>query len=73
MRGPGLAGWDLSLFKTVSIKERVRAQFRVEALNAFNTPQFYGPHTSFGSGSFGRITTQGNLSRQIELALRFTW
>jgi hypothetical protein len=73
MRGPGLADWELSLFKTVPIKERVKAQFRVEALNAFNTPQFYGPNTSFGSGSFGHITTQGNLSRQMELALRFTW
>ena len=71
MLGPGMASWDLPLFKTVPIKERVKAQFRLEALNAFNTPEFYGPNTSFGSGSFEHITSQGNLPRQLELALRF--
>lgn len=73
MLGPGMASWDMSLFKTVTVKERLRCQFRLEALNAFNTPEFYGPNNSFGSGSFGKITSQGNLPRQLELALRFTW
>lgn len=73
MLGPGMAIWDLSLFKTVTIKERVKCQFRLAALNAFNTPEFYGPNNSYGSGSFGKITSQGNLPRQLELALHFAW
>jgi hypothetical protein len=73
MRGPGQANWDLSVFKNVSIKETLKAQFRCEALNAFNTPLFYGPGVSFGSSSFGKITSQANFSRQLQLALRFSF
>src|SRR5262249_25268752 len=70
MRGPGQANWDASIFKTFSIAERFKAQFRAEALNAFNTPMFAAPNTSFGSGSFGRITSQVNFSRMMQLGLR---
>jgi hypothetical protein len=73
MRGPGQANWDLSVFKNFEIKETLKAQFRAEALNAMNTPLFYGPNVSFGSSSFGKITTQANFSRQLQLALRFSF
>jgi hypothetical protein len=73
MRGPGQVNWDASVFKNFSIKEKVKAQFRTEALNATNTPLFYGPSTSFGSSSFGKITSQANFSRQLQLALRFSF
>jgi trimeric autotransporter adhesin len=73
MRGPGQVNWDASVFKNFSIKERVKCQFRTEALNATNTPLFYGPSTSFGSSSFGKITSQANFSRQLQLALRFSF
>jgi hypothetical protein len=73
MRGPGQANWDMSVFKNVTIRETVKAQFRCEALNAFNTPLFYGPNVSFGSSTFGKITSQANFSRQLQLALRFSF
>ena len=73
MRGPGQVNWDMSVFKNFSIKEKLKAQFRTEALNAMNTPLFYGPSTSFGSSTFGKITTQANFSRQLQLALRFSF
>jgi hypothetical protein len=73
MRGPGLVNWDLSVFKTVTIREKLKAQFRCEALNAFNTPLFYGPNVSFGSSLFGKLTQQANFSRQLQLALRFSF
>jgi hypothetical protein len=38
--GPGLFNTDLSLFRTVPIKERLKVQFRAEALNVFNHPNF---------------------------------
>jgi hypothetical protein len=72
-RGPGQVNWDVSLFKTVNIKERVKAQFRLEALNAMNTPLFAAPNGSFGSANFGKITTQVNFSRQLQMALRFSF
>ena len=73
MRGPGQVNWDISLFKDIVIKEKLKAQFRCEALNAMNTPLFYGPNVSYGSSSFGKITTQANFSRQLQLALRFSF
>ena len=42
LRGPGLENWDMSLFKNISIRERMRIQLRLEAYNAFN-------HTEWGS------------------------
>ena len=73
MRGPGQVNWDMSVFKNFVIKEKLKAQFRCEALNAMNTPLFYGPNVSYGSSSFGKITTQANFSRQLQLALRFSF
>ncbi len=73
MRGPGQVNWDASVFKDVIVKEKLKAQFRCEALNATNTPLFYGPSTSFGSSTFGKITSQANFSRQMQLALRFSF
>ena len=72
-RGPGQVNWDLSLFKTVNIREKVKAQFRLEALNATNTPLFAAPNGSFGSSNFGKITTQVNFARQLQMALRFSF
>ena len=73
MRGPGQANWDMSVFKNFEFKERFKAQFRCEALNAMNTPLFYGPSVSFGSSTFGKITTQANFSRQLQMAIRLSF
>lgn len=40
--GPGISNWDISLQKTVALKETLRLQFRVDAFNAFNHTQFSG-------------------------------
>jgi hypothetical protein len=73
VKGPGMANWDISIFKNFVIYERFRAQFRAEALNAFNTPYFRSPNGAFGSGSFGQVNTQGNFPRFIDLALRLSF
>ncbi len=70
MRGPGLVNWDFSVFKTASIRESLKVQFRAEALNAMNTPYFRAPNTAFGNAAFGRITSQGNFPRMIQLGMR---
>lgn len=73
MRGPGQVNWDMSVFKNFGFGEKLKAQFRCEALNAMNTPLFYGPNVSYGSSTFGKITSQANFSRQLQLALRFAF
>ena len=73
-RGPGIANIDFSLFKTYSaemLHTTFKAQFRAEVFNLSNTPQFYGPNTTFGSSNFGQITTQANFPRVFQLGVRF--
>jgi len=45
--GPGQYNWDASVFKTFSVTEKLKAQFRGEILNATNTPFFRAPNTSW--------------------------
>jgi hypothetical protein len=70
-RGPGEGNFDLSVFKTVAVKERFKAEFRAEALNALNTPLFSNPNTLFGSSNFGKLVYQTNTPRELQLGLRF--
>ena len=67
--GPGLQRWDISLFKNTRINERISAQFRAEAFNVFNHTNFDALRTSFGFGSFGRVSTVRD-PRIMQLALK---
>jgi hypothetical protein len=74
--GPGTKQLDLSLFKSFRFAESRRVEFRAEAFNAFNTPQFNNPNASIGFTGVARITSAGSptvyqrTSRQIQLALK---
>ena len=61
---------DLSVIKTVALSGGARLQLRVEFLNATNTPLFGEPNLDPTSSSFGRVTSQVNLPRNIQLGLR---
>ncbi len=41
--GPGIENFDLAVQKNVPLSEAKSLEFRVEAFNAFNHSQFYGP------------------------------
>jgi hypothetical protein len=69
VEGPGLHLWDLSIYKDVLIKERVRVQFRTEFFNAFNHANFGNPGTTFGTANFGVISSAGE-GRDIQFGLR---
>jgi hypothetical protein len=71
MRGPGQVNWDASVFKTFSIAEKLKAQFRAEALNVMNTPLFRSPETRVGNANFGKVTSQANFPRMLQLGVRF--
>lgn len=73
LRGPAFENWDLALFKNVRVRDRVNVQFRAESFNAFNTPEFNGPNTSFGSSNFGQITSDANFPRYLQLGLRVAY
>ena len=72
--GPGLATGDVSVFKYLSLTERVKAELRAEAFNITNTPQFTNPDSNVGDGTFGRISATRQYSeRQLQMAVRFTF
>lgn len=63
--------FHISVFKNTKVTERITAQFRAEAFNAFNTPMYDGPNTSVTSARFGRVTpNQINFPRHLQLGLR---
>jgi hypothetical protein len=69
--GPGIVNFDLSLVKNTAIRERLRVQLRLDAFNAFNTPNFGFPNTAIGAiGAVGKITSIINDNRDMQLALR---
>ena len=73
--GPGMFNFDASMFKTFTIKEKFKAQFRAEALNATNTVLFASPsNLNINAGStFATVTSQTNYPRLIQLGFRFTF
>jgi len=72
-RGPGMKNWDSSIFKNFAVTERFHAEFRAEALNTFNSPQFANPNTRFENSAFGTISNQVNFSRLIQLGVRLAF
>jgi hypothetical protein len=72
LRGPGLASWDLSLFKNFPIKETMRFQFRWEMFNAFNHVNYQNPSTNTGDARFGKISS-ALTARQMQLALKLVF
>ncbi len=70
LRGPGIANYDLSLFKNIRLHELVSLQFRAEAFNAFNRVEFGLPNTAIGSPAAGTISAQVNQPRDFQLALK---
>jgi hypothetical protein len=61
---------DLSAIKDFNIHESIRLQFRLEAFNLLNRVQFGFPNTTVNSATFGQITSQGNLPRNVQAALK---
>ena len=83
--GPDLKNLDLSLTKSTSVHERLRAQFRVEYFNLFNHTNFTTPNAIvFSAGptpskpaagiavspTAGVLTATATTSRQLQFALK---
>jgi hypothetical protein len=78
VRLPGTANYDLSVFKSFRITERVKFVFMNNWVNATNTPQWWTAYgcNSITSPCFGKIagqTDQSNYARQIQIAGRLTF
>ena len=72
VRGPGFASVDLSLFKNFALTESTHIQFRAEAFNTLNHPNFILPENDLASPEFGQIL-QAAPPRLLQLALKLVF
>ena len=57
---PGLINFDMSLQKEFVLKERMRFQFRVDAFNVFNHPNFTGINSTLNFTAYPNPTVANN-------------
>jgi hypothetical protein len=67
--GPGFQNVNVSLMKNTALSERINLQFRAEAFNLFNHPNFNLPDNFLGSPTFGRISSARD-PRHIQFGLK---
>jgi len=68
--GPGTKIVDFGAYKNFTLTEALKLQFRAEAFNLFNRPDFGMPGATLGTPQFGTITSTSDDAREIQLALR---
>lgn len=76
--GPAVITWDFSAFKSFSVREQQRLEFRFESFNFANHPNWGDPNMNWGSTSptrpgsnFLTITSTATSMRQLQLALKY--
>jgi hypothetical protein len=72
IRSDGPNNWDLSVMKNTRITEGTQLQFRAEAINALNHPQFTSgsTNTTPTSTAFGTVTGEFAWPRVIQFGLK---
>lgn len=68
--GPPTKVFDMAFTKIFPLKESRVLEFRAQATNIFNIPQFTAIDTQINSPTFGRVTAVGAM-RAIQLTSRF--
>ena len=69
LRIPGRTQWDFSMCKSFRYSEKLSGQFRFEAFNFTNTPQFNAPNARVGDPNFGIISSAAR-SRNLQLGFK---
>ncbi|MCC6536146.1 MAG: carboxypeptidase regulatory-like domain-containing protein [Bryobacterales bacterium] len=71
--GPGIASLDMSVNKFFRFRETHAVEFRAEFFNLPNTPLFGQPGMSLRTPTYGVISNTRIDSRQIQLALKYSF
>jgi hypothetical protein len=70
--GPYQLGFDTDIIKRVKITESKEFEFRLDAVNILNHPNFGNPVTNVNANNFGQITTAtGSRSFTVNARLNF--
>ena len=72
-RSPLNLSENVTLARTLRFGEGVRLDIRGEAFNLLNRVRWGGPDSSINSQNFGRVTSQSNTPRQIQLGLKLNF
>jgi hypothetical protein len=70
IEGPGQVSLNMSLNKTITIKESRALDLRITANNVFNTVRFNSINTVVNSFTFGEVTGTGGM-RRVTMQARF--
>lgn len=74
LRADGYNNFDLSMFKTFRLREKVAFQLRVEAQDAMNHAMFAAPNAAPTNTAFGQVNNiVGTEQRRINLTGKFSW
>jgi hypothetical protein len=73
MRAHDLHLMDIGLYKNFSLPRDMKLQIRVEAINALNYTVLFTPDLNPRNATFGKITTDRNSPRDIQLGARLTF
>jgi hypothetical protein len=66
--GPSTKNWDISVARRIKLYENKSINFKVDAFNAFNTPNFATPNSALGAGTAGQITGTVNDNRDLQIS-----
>lgn len=70
--GPGYYNLDGSIFKIISVNERIKMEIRGEAFSVLNNPHFSNPDTNVSDANYGYITGAGG-ARSMQLGAKITF
>ncbi len=78
--GPGTNNWDLSMYRIIPIRERVKLMLRLETYNTFNHTQFNAINSTAQFNPLGQQVNAGFLlptasrpPRYVQIAVRVTF
>ncbi|MSO23694.1 MAG: TonB-dependent receptor [Acidobacteria bacterium] len=76
LRGFAYYNEDVNIIKRgeLGINETTKYEFRLEIYNIFNRTVFGNPATNFNNrGTFGTVSSQANLPRQMQFGMKILW
>jgi hypothetical protein len=73
IQNPGTYDQDISLKREFAIHELVKLAVQADAFNAFNLVTFAAPSTNITSSNFGKISSQSNSPRVLQLGARISF
>jgi len=73
IEGPSFAQLDMNLIKRVRITENKEFEFRVDAVNVLNHPNFDDPNLNIDGPTFGRITSSTPPNRRFVVNARLNF